>query len=61
MEMSIPCGIRAEISQNGDISGITCGYRENIETTMPAERRGNHRSRGMSRSYPYALKYSAEV
>ena len=61
MEMLIPCGVRTKISQASDIWRNKGGHRENTAATMPAKRRGNHRSRVMQGSHPYAHKHTAKV
>ena len=61
MEMSISYCVCTQIPANGDIRGDQSGYRENTAAVMSAERGGDHRSRTVQRSYPYAGEYPTEV
>ena len=61
MEMSIPCSVCTEISENGDIWPNQKRYWSDTSQTMRAKGYWNNWSRSLSGPYPYADKFFAEV
>ena len=60
MELQVSCGVCAEISQKSVLRRKAVGDRGNTSGIMPVEGRGDHRSRSMPRSYPYAVSDPAK-
>ena len=61
MEMSIPCSVCTEISENGDIWPNQKRYWSDTSQTMRAKGYWNNWSRSLPGPYPYADKFFAEV
>ena len=59
--MSIPRGVRTEISQDGDLRADQSRYRSNTAKTMRAEGCDNHRSTGVPGPYLYAYQCTTEI
>ena len=61
MEMSIPCSVCTEISENGDLWPNQKRYWSDTSQTMRAKGYWNNWSRSLPGPYPYADKFFAEV
>lgn len=61
IEMRIPYRIRTQIQRASNIWTDQERHRTDTPKMMRSKRRGNHRSRGMSRPYTHANQHTAQV